>query len=149
MCINCFIPLVVVCYDGAIRPALLYGAGVWGERSEDTRIQKRLRAAQRSFLLGITKDYRTSSNVALEVLAGCVPLHIEAASAHSTWVTSKSHGFEGKAVFADGAASGGTRQKVARTQGGEDNRYMLLDGCIMRRGEDRHRSHQDRTRRDR
>jgi hypothetical protein len=51
-------------YDGAIRPLLLYGAGVWGERSEDTRIQKRLRAAQRSFLLGITKAYRTSSNVA-------------------------------------------------------------------------------------
>jgi hypothetical protein len=89
-------------YDGAIRPALLYGAGVWGERSEDTRIQKRLRAAQRSFLLGITRAYRTSSNVALEVLAGCVPLHIEAASAHSAWVASKSRGFEGKAVFAEG-----------------------------------------------
>jgi ribonuclease HI len=40
--------------------------------------------------------------VALEVLAGCVPLHIEAASAHSTWVASKSRGFEGKAVFAEG-----------------------------------------------
>jgi hypothetical protein len=39
--------------------------------------------------------YRTSSNVALEVLAGCVPLHIEAASAHSTWVASKSRGFRG------------------------------------------------------
>jgi hypothetical protein len=80
----------------------LYGAGVWGERSEDTRIQKRLRAAQRSFLLGITRAYRTSSNVALEMLVGCVPLHIEAASAHSTRVASKSRGFEGKAVFAEG-----------------------------------------------
>jgi hypothetical protein len=49
-------------YDGAIRPALLYGAGVWGERSEDTRIQKRLRVAQRSFLLFVNSSWRIFDN---------------------------------------------------------------------------------------
>jgi hypothetical protein len=48
-------------YNGAIRPILLYGAGVWGERSSDPRIQRYLRTTQRSFLLGITKAYRTTS----------------------------------------------------------------------------------------
>ncbi|KAH0816504.1 hypothetical protein GEV33_006287 [Tenebrio molitor] len=37
-------------YNGAIRPVLLYGAGVWGERSSDPRIQRYLRTAQRKVL---------------------------------------------------------------------------------------------------
>jgi hypothetical protein len=36
-------------YNGAIRPVLLYGAEVWGERSTDPQIQRYLRTAQRSF----------------------------------------------------------------------------------------------------
>jgi hypothetical protein len=88
-------------YNGAIRPVLLYGGGVWGERSSDPRIQRYLRTAQRSFLLGITRAYRTTSNLALEVLAGCVPLHIDAAAIHSRWQASKSNDFEGKVVFAE------------------------------------------------
>jgi hypothetical protein len=89
-------------YNGAIRPVLLYGAGVWGERSSDPRIQRYLRTAQRSFLLGITRVYRTTSNLALEVLAGCIPLHIDAASIHSRWQATKSNDFEGKVEFAEG-----------------------------------------------
>lgn len=70
-------------YLHGIRPALLYGAEVWGERSFDSRIQKHLAAAQRPFLLGITRAYRTTSNAAIQVLAGCMPLHLEALARHS------------------------------------------------------------------
>jgi hypothetical protein len=40
--------------------------------------------------------------LALEVLAGCVPLHIDAASIHSRWEAGKSIDLEGKVVFAEG-----------------------------------------------
>jgi hypothetical protein len=35
------------------------------------------------------------------VLAGCVPLHIEAASIHSRWEAGKSNDFERKVLFAE------------------------------------------------
>jgi hypothetical protein len=41
-------------------------------------------------------------NLALEILARCVPLHIDAASIHSRWEAGKSNDFEGKVVFAEG-----------------------------------------------
>jgi hypothetical protein len=59
-------------------------------------------ATQRAFLLGVTRAYRTTSNVALEVLAGCVPPHIEAAARHENWRARGTAKFEGKAVFAEG-----------------------------------------------
>lgn len=74
-------PLILkIVFSRAIRPALLHGAEVWGERWEDSRVQRHLTAAQRPFLLGICRAYRTTSNAAIQVLAGCVPLHLEARS---------------------------------------------------------------------
>lgn len=67
-------------YLRAIRPALLYGAEVWGERWNDSRLRRHLTAAQRPFLLGVSRAYRTTSNAAVQVLAGCIPLHLEARS---------------------------------------------------------------------
>jgi hypothetical protein len=89
-------------FDGAIRPALMYGAEIWGEKAEDPIIRRHLRAAQRAFLLGVTRAYRTTSNVALEVLAGCTPPHFEAAARHANWRERGTAEFEGKAVFAEG-----------------------------------------------
>jgi hypothetical protein len=40
--------------------------------------------------------------LALEVLMGCVPLHIDAESIHSRWEAGKSNDLEGKVVFAEG-----------------------------------------------
>jgi ribonuclease HI len=89
-------------FDGAIRPALMYGAEIWGEKAEDPIIRRHLRAAQRAFLLGVTRAYRTTSNVALEVLAGCTRPHLEAAARHANWRERGTAEFEGKAVFAEG-----------------------------------------------
>lgn len=72
-------------YRGAIRPALLYAAEVWGERATDSRVIKHLAAAQRPFMLGVTKAYRTTSNAAVQIIAGCAPLHLEAAARHKRW----------------------------------------------------------------
>jgi hypothetical protein len=52
--------------------------------------------------LGVTRAYRTTSNVALEVLAGCTPPHFEAAARHANWRERGTAEFEGKAVFAEG-----------------------------------------------
>jgi hypothetical protein len=89
-------------FEGNFRPALMYGAEIWGEKAEDPIIRRHLRAAQRAFLLGVTRAYRTTSNVALEVLAGCIPPHFEAAARHANWRERGTAEFEGKAVFAEG-----------------------------------------------
>lgn len=83
-------------YRGAIRPALLYAAEVWGEKSRDSRVIKHLAAAQRPFLLGITKAYRTTSNAAIQVIAGCAPLHLEAAARHQWWKRLSADTYEGE-----------------------------------------------------
>lgn len=69
-------------YRAAIKPLVLYAAEIWGVKANDTRIIKQLDAIQRPFLLAITRSYRTTSNVALQVLAGEPPLYIEAALIH-------------------------------------------------------------------
>ncbi len=61
-------------YDGAIKPALLYASEIWEHRYTISRIKKSLQAAQRPFLLDVTRAYRTTSIATLEVLAGSKPL---------------------------------------------------------------------------
>lgn len=65
-------------YEGAIKPILLYGAEIWGHKSENKCIQKHLEAAQRPFLLSISKGYRTTANKALQILTNQPPLYLEA-----------------------------------------------------------------------
>ncbi|GJQ67643.1 hypothetical protein Trydic_g8434 [Trypoxylus dichotomus] len=61
-------------YEGVVAPIAMYGAGIWGKRAQDTRVRRQLAAAQRPFLLTITRAFRTTPTVALTVLAGIVPL---------------------------------------------------------------------------
>lgn len=65
-------------YARVVEPIALYGAEVWGERAHDSRVRRHLAAAQRPFLLGITRAFRTVANSALRVLSGVPPLHIRA-----------------------------------------------------------------------
>ena len=65
-----------VIYERAIVPMVLYGAEIWGARSQDSRIVRKLAAIQRSFLLTIHKTYKTTPNTAIQVLSGCPPLHL-------------------------------------------------------------------------
>ncbi|KAK9703913.1 Reverse transcriptase (RNA-dependent DNA polymerase) [Popillia japonica] len=65
-------------YARVVEPIALYGAEVWDERAHDSRVRRHLAAAQRPFLLGITRAFRTVANSALRVLSGVPPLHIRA-----------------------------------------------------------------------
>lgn len=88
-------------YKGAIRPALLYASEIWGERAGDSRMVRHLAAAQRPFLLGITKAYRTTSNAAIQTLSGCMPLHLEAKAQHEKRTRLKSENYEGTVAPGD------------------------------------------------
>jgi len=65
-------------YERAVKPALLYGAEVWGSNAGKIKMRDGLAAAQRLFLRTVVPCYRTTATVALQVLAGVAPLHIEA-----------------------------------------------------------------------
>ncbi|GBM15099.1 hypothetical protein AVEN_118470-1 [Araneus ventricosus] len=56
---------------------IMYGSTVWYR--DLVKINKKLIQIQRTPLTGITKTYRTVSNAALQVLAGCPPLDIKIA----------------------------------------------------------------------
>ncbi|GBM73974.1 hypothetical protein AVEN_121786-1 [Araneus ventricosus] len=56
---------------------ITYGSTVWYRNL--VKINKKLIQIQRTPLIGITKTYRTVSNEALQVLAGCPPLDIKIA----------------------------------------------------------------------
>lgn len=65
-------------YEGAIKPLMLYGAEIWGQNVGSKLIQKHLEAAQRPFLLAISKGYRTTANKTLQIIANQPPLYLEA-----------------------------------------------------------------------
>lgn len=62
-------------YTGVFVPMLLYAIGSWGDllRLDNLKI---LLSAQRQALLRITRAYRTTSTIALQVLSGVLPLDI-------------------------------------------------------------------------
>lgn len=70
--------VLTVMYKGAFLPALLHGAPVWYDAGNRTLLQRHVNAAQRVMLLSITGACRTASTVALQVLAGCMPVDLEA-----------------------------------------------------------------------
>lgn len=65
-------------YECAIKPLLLYGSEVWGEKASGSLMRRQLRAVERPFLVALTRAYRTASTPALQVVAGTVPLEITA-----------------------------------------------------------------------
>lgn len=65
-------------YDRVVRPGLLYGAEIWGSKAASSANKKQLLITQRMFLRSLVSCYATTSTQALMVIAGTIPLHIEA-----------------------------------------------------------------------
>ncbi|XP_072400774.1 uncharacterized protein [Diabrotica undecimpunctata] len=76
-------------YENAVKPMLLYGAEIWGKRDKDTRIAKQLAAAERPFLRAITKAYKTAPTAALHILAGTIPLSVDAFATYKIFTDNK------------------------------------------------------------
>lgn len=76
-------------YDNVVVPMLTYGAEVWGEVHEKTRIMRQLNAAQRPFLLALSRAFRTAPTSALQAITGKPPLHLVAGA---KWKTEVSRG---------------------------------------------------------
>ncbi|GBN08386.1 hypothetical protein AVEN_84215-1 [Araneus ventricosus] len=68
-------------YKGAIEPFILYGYGAWGNRIHLQKIRSTLNSIQRRPLLQLTGAYRTVSTVALQVIAGVLPLDLQVVEA--------------------------------------------------------------------
>ena len=62
-------------YERAILPIVQYGAIVWGPVLQYRYAEKDLQKVQRLAGLSITGALRTTSNEALNILAGLIPLH--------------------------------------------------------------------------
>jgi hypothetical protein len=80
--------------------------------------------------------------LALEVLVGCVPLHIDAESIHSRWEAGKSNDLEGKVVFAEGPHPAEPERKWEELAE-DDTRDVVLDRRIADGREDRRGNRQD------
>ncbi|GBO15246.1 Putative protein in type-1 retrotransposable element R1DM [Araneus ventricosus] len=66
-------------YNGAFEPFVLYGHGAWGPRLKVlSKIRQSLNTIQRRPLIKLTNAYKTTSTVALQVLAGTLPLDLRA-----------------------------------------------------------------------
>ncbi|GBM11529.1 Retrovirus-related Pol polyprotein from type-1 retrotransposable element R1 [Araneus ventricosus] len=75
-------------YKGALEPFVLYGHGAWGHRLRLQSIRTSLNSIQRKPLLRITKAFRTVSTVALQVLAGVMPLDLKAKGVFAKFLVS-------------------------------------------------------------
>ncbi|XP_067134112.1 uncharacterized protein [Centruroides vittatus] len=64
-------------YKGVIIPIVTYGAQVWGKRVNLIHTKRKIISLQRKILLRITGAYSTTSNDALCVMAGLLPLDLE------------------------------------------------------------------------
>lgn len=64
-------------YKTVYEKSILYGASVWATNLNNNE-KKKLHSIQRPFLLKITRAYKTTSNLALNALAGLPPFHLEA-----------------------------------------------------------------------
>ncbi|KAF2895400.1 hypothetical protein ILUMI_10775 [Ignelater luminosus] len=65
-------------YLAGIRPMFIYAAEIWESRALDSRLQRQLNALQRSYLLAISRCYRTTSTAALKILTTTRLLWLEA-----------------------------------------------------------------------
>ncbi|XP_023231125.1 uncharacterized protein LOC111631157 [Centruroides sculpturatus] len=64
-------------YTGAIEPALLYAAQIWGHRANLVHLKRKLLSVQRSFAIRICRAYRTAPTDALLVIANITPIPIK------------------------------------------------------------------------
>lgn len=63
-------------YQVVIEPTICYAAAAWGYPIIG-RNKKSIKSLQRPFLLAITRSFRTTSNEALNVLAGITPINLK------------------------------------------------------------------------
>ncbi|XP_023216963.1 uncharacterized protein LOC111619467 [Centruroides sculpturatus] len=68
-----------------IEPAILYGAPFWGEKIDNINFKRKIQSIQRLILIRMCRAYRTTSNAALQVLAGCTPLYLKVKMLTWTW----------------------------------------------------------------
>ncbi|XP_023241290.1 uncharacterized protein LOC111639625 [Centruroides sculpturatus] len=61
-------------YDSIFVPIITYGCGTWSVAAEKVHQKRKLISAQRRALLLITKAYRTTANVSLQLLARKPPI---------------------------------------------------------------------------
>ncbi|GBN42412.1 hypothetical protein AVEN_33317-1 [Araneus ventricosus] len=73
-------------YKGALEPKALYGHGAWGHRLKLKTFCEYLNVVQRRPLLAMTRAYRTSSTLSLQVLAGVPPLDLRAIETYATFL---------------------------------------------------------------
>jgi hypothetical protein len=60
----------------AVQSVLLYGAEIWADSLEKDMYRKRLSQVQRRSALRVASAYRTVSEAAILVIAGCIPIHL-------------------------------------------------------------------------
>lgn len=66
-------------YKACIEPMLLYGAEVWGDKMEKVKSNKHFPlSCQRKMLLRATRAYRTTPNLALQVICNTPPIWLRA-----------------------------------------------------------------------
>ncbi|XP_023242194.1 uncharacterized protein LOC111640414 [Centruroides sculpturatus] len=65
-----------IIYKGAFIPKVTYAAGAWYIAAEKGSIKRKLRSAQRTALLRMTRTYRTTSTEALMVITGTTTIEM-------------------------------------------------------------------------
>ncbi|GBN07000.1 Putative protein in type-1 retrotransposable element R1DM [Araneus ventricosus] len=73
-------------YKGALEPKALYGHGSWGHRLKLKTFCEYLYVVQRRPLLAMTRAYRASSTLSLQVLAGVPPLDLRAIETYAIFL---------------------------------------------------------------
>ncbi|XP_050305610.1 uncharacterized protein LOC126742846 [Anthonomus grandis grandis] len=72
-----------------IMPAVLYASEMWGHRADTVLGRRHLDAATRPILLLCSGAYRTTSNAAIQAIAGISPVWIEARERRHTYIQHK------------------------------------------------------------
>ncbi|XP_072395087.1 uncharacterized protein [Diabrotica undecimpunctata] len=63
-------------YLQVVQSTLLYGAPIWADVLNYKKYKDMITRAQRKPLLKVTSAYRTTSTMALQVIAGTLPIHL-------------------------------------------------------------------------
>lgn len=68
--------IIKILYSAVFLPITTYGSSAWFQEVQKAHVMRHILAAQRSILLIITKACKTTSTIALQVLAGVLPLDL-------------------------------------------------------------------------
>lgn len=71
------INILKIMYKAVALPIIKYGSTMWYDQTQNSLVKRHLMATQRALLLLITRACRTTSTVALQVIAGVKPLDLE------------------------------------------------------------------------